>query len=343
MMQSEFSTTGYASAPGKLMLAGEYSVLDGGRALAVALDGELQVRCDAFHETGAAGSTTTILELHSNLWSESKTIAVDHEDEISSEDPYIDAAITALSAWASKPAKVVFQVDANLDPTHGVGSSSALRLAVLAAAKHIAAGSLINLAELADSALELQRRGQPAASGYDIAVQSRGGLIEFRQGATKSLSLRSEDHLDKLAGWVTILVGGIGAPTGSTMKIFLDWLKAESSQSELMQLSETMVDAWQEFLTAPENTGLPALIKAVGDHRAFMAESPVFPKRVAAELENISGLDMTWTWKTTGAGGEDAVLLIGADAALVDARQALARIGWHPSPFKFTQQGLTTW
>ena len=342
-MQSEFTMTGHASAPGKLMLAGEYSVLDGGRALAVALDGELQVRCDAFHETGASGSATTVLELHSNLWPEPKTIIIDHDEEISSEDPYVDAAISALSAWASKPAKVIFQVSANLDPTHGAGSSSALRLAVLASAKHIAAGSLINLAELADSALELQRRGQPAASGYDIAVQSRGGLIEFRRGASRSLSLRSEDHLEKLASCVTLMVGGIGAPTGPTMKIFMEWLVARASQTELMQLSESMVDAWQEFLSASENTALPALIKAVAEHRAFMAESPVFPQRVATALENIPGLDLSWTWKTTGAGGEDAVLLIGAAAVLIEPRHALARIGWRPSPFKFTQQGLTTW
>ena len=342
-MQPEFTTTGHASAPGKLMLAGEYSVLDGGRALAVALDGELEVRCDAFHETGASGSATTILELHSNLWSEPQTIAVDHGEEISSEDPYIDAAISALSAWASKPAKVIFQVNANLDPTHGAGSSSALRLAVLASAKHIAAGSLINLAELADSALELQRRGQPAASGYDIAVQSRGGLIEFRKGATKSLSLRSEDHLEKLSSFVTVMVGGTGAPTGPTMKLFIDWLMAQAGQADLMQLSEAMVDAWQEFLSAPGHTALPMLIQSISAHRAFMSESPVFPQRVAAALENISGLDVTWTWKTTGAGGEDAVLLIGAAGALTEPRQALARIGWHQSPFKFTQQGLTTW
>ena len=85
------------------MLAGEYSVLDGGRALAVALDGELQVRCDAFHETGAAGATSTTLELHSNLWLEPKIIAADHDNEPLMSDPFIDAAISAHSAWASKP------------------------------------------------------------------------------------------------------------------------------------------------------------------------------------------------------------------------------------------------
>ena len=342
-MQTETTSTGHASAPGKLMLAGEYAVLDGGRALAVALDGELQVRCDAFHETGAAGATITTLELHSNLWLEPKIIEVDHDNEPLMSDPFIDAAISALSAWASKPSKVIFHVKANLDPTHGVGSSSALRLAVLASAKHIAAGSLINVAELADSALELQRRAQPAASGYDIAVQSRGGLIEFRQGATRSLSVRAENHLDKLASCMVIMVGGVGASTGATMILFLDWLVKNKAHAELMHLSETLVDAWQEFLTSPANTGLPQLIKAVGQHRTLMAQSPVFPERIATILEKITGLDATWTWKTTGAGGEDAIILIGANETLKAPCEALSKIGWHQSPFNFTPNGLTTW
>ena len=62
--------------PGKIMLAGEYSVLHGGKALAATIDAYL---------------TATITDsqqavLNSNLWSKSKTFA--HLGELDQRDPY---------------------------------------------------------------------------------------------------------------------------------------------------------------------------------------------------------------------------------------------------------------
>lgn len=341
-MQNGNTLAGHASAPGKLMLAGEYAVLDGGRALAVALDGELTVRCEAFREENPQNPGTTI-ELRSNLWSEPRFLEVSGDDHPADPDPFTDAALTAVDGFAIKPTRIIFEVNGNLDPSHGAGSSSALRLAVLAAARHISADSLINVSELAETALELQRRSQPAASGYDVAVQSRGGLIVYRQGASKSLSSRCAEHLDKLGNYVQIMVGGKGAPTGPTMRLFLDWLEDSRRRAELMDYSEALVDAWQDFLAAPDHKALPALLDAVGDHRRFMANSPVFPATVATALASVPGLDQTWSWKTTGAGGEDAIILIGSPENVAAPRQALAALGWEKSPFNFTQQGLATW
>ncbi len=341
-MQNGNILAGNASAPGKLMLAGEYAVLDGGRALAVALDGELRVRCEAVREEDPQ-HPGTLIELRSNLWSEPRFVELTGDDTPQDPDPFTDAALTAVAGFPIKPTKIVFEVDGNLDPSHGAGSSSALRLAVLAAARHISADSLINVSELAESALELQRRTQPAASGYDIAVQSRGGLIVFREGASKSLSSRSSEQLDKLAGFVHVMVGGKGAPTGPTMRQFMEWLGHDSRRAKLMELSESLVDAWQDFLAAQDAGPLPGLFAAVGNHRDFMAGSPVFPEAVADALETLPGLDQSWTWKTTGAGGEDAIILIGKPEAVAAPQSALAALGWRKSPFNFTQQGLATW
>jgi len=341
-MQNGSLLAGHASAPGKLMLAGEYAVLDGGRALAVALDGELRVRCEAIREENPQ-NPGTLIELRSNLWSEPRFVELSGDDLPPDPDPFTDAAITAVTGFAIKPTRIVFEVDGNLDPSHGAGSSSALRLAVLAAARHISADSLINVSELAESALELQRRSQPAASGYDIAVQSRGGLIVYREGASKSLSSRTTDQLDKLAGFVHVIVGGRGAPTGPTMRVFLEWLGYDNRRAKLMELSESLVDAWQDFLAAQDASPLPELLTAVGNHRRFMAASPVFPEVVADALESLPGLDQNWSWKTTGAGGEDAIILIGRPEAIAAPKAALAGLGWRKSPFNFTQQGLATW
>lgn len=338
----ESTAIGFASAPGKIMLAGEYAVLEGGRALAVTIDGEMIVSCEVLPDEETPNGTT-ILELHSNLWFEPKIIVINHETTQTDLDPFTDAAIKSLETWQNPPAKVIFRVRSDLDPSFGAGSSSALRLTVLAAAKHVANGSLVSVPDLEEEALALQRKHQPAASGYDLAVQSRGGLVEFRNGAVKSLSVRSEEKLEKLASIVSVMIGGKGAPTGATMTPFLEWLSKTGKFPQLIDLSEATVDAWEEFLVAPGNLGMPALIETVAAHRKLLAEAPGFPEHIAARLSQIPGVDKNWTWKTTGAGGEDAILLIGPRINLDRPRHAMAALGWKPLPFSFTQQGLMTW
>ena len=82
------------------------------------------------------------------------------------------------------------------------------------------------------------------------------------------------------------------------------------------------------------------LASAAGAQRSFLAESPHFPKSLAAHLAALPGCDQTWSFKTTGAGGEDALLVFGRKADITAADSALRSLGWHPMPASFTGHGL---
>jgi hypothetical protein len=82
------------------------------------------------------------------------------------------------------------------------------------------------------------------------------------------------------------------------------------------------------------------LATAAGAQRRFLSESPHFPKSLAAQLAALPGCDQTWSFKTTGAGGEDALLVFGRSSDISAADRTLRSLGWHPMPASFTGNGL---
>lgn len=85
-------------------------------------------------------------------------------------------------------------IDTGIDHRHGFGSSSALRLGIIAAIKILAKQKFfknhklieLNIDEkesIALRAVEYQRADQTLASGYDIITQLMGGLIEYKSNS----------------------------------------------------------------------------------------------------------------------------------------------------------------
>ena len=64
------------------------------------------------------------------------------------------------------------------------------------------------------------------------------------------------------------------------------------------------------------------------------------PRTLLPALHNLSGLDRQWSWKTSGAGGEDALLVIGHQQDIAAATACLAELGWQRFAYSVTAQGL---
>jgi mevalonate kinase len=174
-----------ARAPAKLMLAGEYAVLAGGRALAVTLDCWLTARLRR-----VAGEGITV---RSNLWPSAQHIAPGADLQELRGTPLLHAVAEAAKRYGIERAEL--SIESTIDVSHGIGSSSALRLAV-AMAMAEAHGSWSDESALLDGhtvadafadatwgaarlAVALQREAQGGASGYDVATQLVGGLVSF--------------------------------------------------------------------------------------------------------------------------------------------------------------------
>jgi mevalonate kinase len=237
-------------------------------------------------------------------------------------------------------------VSSDIEIKHGVGSSSALRLGVCAAfftikngPDHSRPGGLP--LEAVNAAWQLQSEGQGVASGYDIATQYAGGLVEFsyEYHDNKWKPHWFKHDLNNLSHIAHVFVGGIGAPTAQTTQTTSAWLEGANRHEKLLENSESLVDAFNMAIQWPEPRHIKKLIQACSATRQLFVGSPHFPTEVAEQIQSIPGCDKSWSWKTTGAGGEDAILLIGKASEISAAAQKLWDIGWHRINVPFSASG----
>ena len=182
--------TTVASAPGKLMLAGEYAVAAGDApAIACAVNRRLVVRCSG----GEASWTVT-----------SGALGLERVDVDAV--PHLRAVVerfappgsgghleveSALGVGAAKP---------------GLGSSAALVVAASAAVRQEFGASTPSLEEL----VACHQAGQGGGSGYDVATALLGGVCFFQKEGD-SLSARSVDWPEELVGRVLNFGAGVSS------------------------------------------------------------------------------------------------------------------------------------
>lgn len=326
--------------PGKVMLAGEYSVLSGGRALAATLNRRLDVTVVAQPDLGP------FVSVESNLWDEARRIEAGHDPNDYQDEPLLEAVARGMQLHGVTG--VAVKVGSELDVNFGIGSSSALRLAVLIALEDYARlrrgdGSLRRdaLWGAAREALRLQRHAQKQASGYDIATQLVGGLALFSPAAEldewpAACVAAPATRFDALHRLVHVFVGGRGAPTGRVTTETLTWLKERGLLLRVAAATEDLIEDFHRALAEPDDAKQRGLLaRAAGAHRKIFSASPHFPHALAVALGGLPGCDTSWSFKTTGAGGEDALLLLGDATDIAPAAALLEGAGWRrlPQPF----------
>lgn len=319
--------------PGKLMLAGEYAVLAGGQALAVTVDHFLTV-------TATRGTPGSGLIIASPLWPE--PLSVTGADLPPVAKPFADAAQRLATRYGLSAVRLT--ADDGIDVAHGLGSSGALRLGTAMALAQLA-GHPGSAQAAAAAAYDLQQSGQGVASGYDIITQQHGGLVlsaPCAPGVTwpGAIETLPQGSLARLAGHLAIFVGGRGAPTGPVSRATARWLTAHHLNATLFDLSQTLVQALVAALTASrDDDRWPAVHAAIGAHRRLLAQGPHAPHHVLQALATLPGLDQTASFKTTGAGGEDALIVFGDGAVHAAAAQALRPLGWQRLDAMVTTHG----
>ncbi|MEI8025604.1 MAG: hypothetical protein WCI18_04570 [Pseudomonadota bacterium] len=301
-----------ASSPGKIMLSGEYAVLNGGRALAHTLNKRLAV------EVLQSTKETSII---SDLWAKKKYYREDDPDFICQSLKYFESVFGKLPPLEIK-------INSDIEINYGIGSSSALRLSLFAALqKHLNLDcSMLDIAQLA---YKDQKRAQGQASGYDTLTQALGGLVEMTIDEDiwpKSSKQTKSCHLER----IQMLVGGKGAPTRETLESVSQWLTSNRDSHSLQAVSEDLTDAWL-------GSDFPILLEKIEAHRLFFDGAPRFPRELSQALKPHQNLSQ-WSWKLTGAGGEDALIVVGNIPT--EARLVFQNFGWRRADFTFSGEGL---
>lgn len=283
-----------ASAPGKVVLSGEYAVLGGAPAVCMAVDRRAKVKVGnldkGWNQVVAPGYSS----VEGRFVSEGESIEwLQGEDEFR----LVDAAWRTLRAFDKGGLSIELDTRAFFDVPSGkkigLGSSAALTVALVAA--------LTQSNDVIESATRVHRLFQHGAgSGVDIATGVAGGLIEYRMEGASISPLRWPDGLVFRLIWT-------GVPASTGMK--LEHLKGAGhrrSRDALAKESTSMAAAWRS--AAGVIGRFPAYIEALRrfsdqyDLGIFDAGHDKLATEAAA-----AGL----VYKPCGAGGGDVGILLG--------------------------------
>lgn len=334
-----------ASAPGKLVIAGEYAVLEGAPALVMAVDRRARVvlragvgdefRLDA-PDLGISGARFQLMPGETLRW-----IGVDRGDV---ERLAFVAGVIEVMAADHRPAPFSLELDTGAffsmgagRTKLGLGSSAALTVA-LGGAIHAWTG---RPPPPAVTLIAAHRRAQGGrGSGLDVAASLTGGLILYRMGV-------DEPRIDPVV-WPTGLAfcsvwSGRSASTGDFLRRLAEW--RASAPSRYRASLRALVASSEAAARAVEVDDAVALLGALADFADQLArlgrDSGI--DIVSAEHRAITAVAARCgvTYKSCGAGGGDLGIALTAEAERIDAfRQAVTAAGFRVLDLNLDRGGL---
>jgi len=270
-----------ASAPGKIVLAGEYAVLDGEPAISMAIDRRAVVTLED-NPDGKCNLSTP---------------------GFSGGDRF--GIVDAVSGGARPPKNIVLDTRAFADDGDkiGIGSSAALTVALVA--------GLSDSDEVLSEALEAHRAFQGGAgSGVDIATAVRGGLIEYEMPSRTVTSLAWPSGLCIRVVWT-------GVPSSTESK--LEKLAAQAarpSRSALLLAAPRMAEAWR---SGDVGRIMADYIPYIGVLRQFSVDHDLGIFDAGHDQLTDAAMLGDLVYKPAGAGGGDIGILFGRNEAELDA------------------------
>lgn len=328
-----------ATAPGKLVLVGEYAVLSGAPALVCAVPRLARVTLRLEDARGA----DPVWRIATPPLAETAAAYRWGPDGPADPPEVVDAVLASLAeggftvppgdAWLTLDSRQFH--DPHLGAKLGFGSSAALCTALMGALCR-AHGWPASLA----LALDAHRRLQGGAgSGIDVAASWQGGVLSFQPGATPGLTpLTWPDGLFAQVVWT-----GQPASTTDRLRRLAGFQKQRPERARsLMQALRRHSAAATAALADPDRfLALCRQFSAVLDELATEARLDVWTPahRKAAALASGHGV----FYKTSGAGGGDCGLAMSTDpAALELLAETLTGQGLANWPLVIADQGLHT-
>jgi phosphomevalonate kinase len=296
-----------ASAPGKIVLSGEYAVLDGAPAIGMAVDrraraviadvdGDVsRVRAPGYtDETGRFETTDGDLR-----WHDGQSVF-----------GIVDSVWRATDALQAGGRIIDLDTSEFIDATRcrkiGIGSSAALTVALTAAVKASTdIGIIMTIAQRAHADLQ-----GGAGSGVDIACSLRGGLIDYRMEGASATPLDWPDGLSYRVIWT-----GVAASTRDKLSKLNAGI-SKPSRVRLVSASEDMASAWHSGdvdQILKEYRGYNEHLRQFSvDHELGIFDAGHDELWVAANEADL-------TYKPCGAGGGDVGVLLGTDDVVLDS------------------------
>ncbi len=308
------------SAPGKIVLSGEYAVLEGAPAICSAVDRRARAAI-----TKSPGERHRVVAPGYSSVEGRFTASQGHMrwQQGGEEYPLVNAVWRVLQPDIDTALTLTLDTSEFREPKSGaktgIGSSAALTVALAAALAEASAASH----DVAALAAEAHREFQLGkGSGIDIACSIAGGLIEYRMQDRSVTSVEWPRGLHYALLW-----SGVPVSTGSQLS---RWQQSAAGPSlgSLVDASVRIATAWREgdaevLLDHYRDYG--DALSAFGDEHELGIYAAGHADVAAAARR--SGL----FYKPCGAGGGDVGIVLGLDA------DAVARFAAGSSAFGYQQ------
>ena len=312
-----------ARAPGKVMLFGEYAVLEGATARVVAV--ETWARASAAPTGGA--STYRI-----------------HDEAVDEPGPFVRAALEAVgpvpsAAWTFESRSFSTPPGAAPPMKLGLGSSAAITVAAVGVARALS-GVSARPRDVLQPALLAHRSAQgERGSGADIAASTLGGLVEcafFEQAAwAPSGAIRvgpgalavAQRPVPSILSQLTLVFAGASASTPALVRAVMEqrharpivWDRALSCIADASDVAAVALEA-------DDRNALAEAVRAGDQAMTWLSRElgggTTLLGPLHAALQGLVG--PRCALKTTGAGGGDLYWLYGETEA--DEREAAERV-----------------
>jgi D-glycero-alpha-D-manno-heptose-7-phosphate kinase len=259
--------------------------------------------------------------------------------------PVYDGALDLVKAAvhdAGLDLGVTVEIRSEAPPGSGLGGSSAVVTAVVAALAALA-GRTLGCDELARTAYRIERQDLRITGGWqDQYAAAYGGcnLLEFSASGTRVAPVADAERLERLGrGLLLCYTGGVRRNVGLIdRQIALHREGREETLLGMKRLQE-MAYAMRDVVEAVDLPALGGLLR-----EAFVAKKQMNPHitegtAIDAMLAAAAGAG-AYGGKVCGAGGGGYLLLAAPPEAHEAIRETLTSMGGQFAPFAFTMRGV---
>ncbi len=296
-----------AKAPGKVVLSGEYAVLDDAPAISAAIQRVARVWIsDAEDEISSVSAPgyTDVVGRFSITDGEICWLAGDREFAI------VDTVLRASGGDLAGNCSITLDssefIDAVTRQKTGLGSSAAVTVALSAAIRNS-----VDVGPLARRAHSDFQGG--VGSGVDIASSLHGGLIEYRREGATTAAIDWPPELRFRLIWT-----GTAASTRDKLSKFGSAIATDARPSRILlaAAAERMTGAWRsgdaEAVIEQYSSYVECLRTFSVDHGLGIFDAGHEELCAAAAAENL-------VYKPCGAGGGDVGIVFATDDTVLDA------------------------
>ncbi len=300
-----------ASAPGKFILFGEHAVVYGKAAIALAVDMRTEVSADY-----------------------SSSLLIDGKPLKAHRSFYIREI---MRRWGGKPVSV--DIDSNVPPSSGLGSSAALTVAMLGAMLSLE-GS-IGKEEIAKEAFEVEYKVQDGASPTDTSTSTLGGAVYISPEKEEGLkwTVEKNGRVWNIHSIETPELGFVVGYTGvhaPTKKMVMRVRKAVESHPSNMEKIERIGEVTMEGREALKKGDVVRIGELMDENHSLLRGLGVSCKRLEKLINAVK--DTSYGAKLTGSGGGGSMIAL--TDRLEEAAEKIKNAGGTPYIVRVDKKGL---